>query len=658
MQLFIKSLLGKTIVIDILKESCINDLKDIIENKEGIPKNIQKLTHCGKYLNENLKLYEYNINNYDSININLCLKGGGIPSYLRHVINEYPDTHFWDSEMNVDNFFIDFNSIIYSVIIKLNKNNLNVTPVVYENNLINAIIKQLQHIICNIVKPKKLLYIAVDGPPPRAKMIQQRSRRYKTIKEDNFIKLLEDKYNVKIPVTPWNKNAISPGTSFMYKLSKTIIDHIRKRTFHIHNDNLTIIFSDDSIPGEGEHKILPNIKKIKNNELNVIYSPDADLIVLSILSDIPNIYIIREPPKYEELKIYDKHEYIYINIDVCKREFNNELTDNLEISFNDNYKKIIYDYSFLTFLCGNDFVIAAPFLKMKEGGINLLIEIYKNVWELINPNNTRTINNCQFLIYHDSNGNIKINYMFLLTLLKEISYIEEDKLKKWQKKRDKIRKRTVDNSKNTWEIELLNFQHEEYYSPLNPYYERFNRVFDKINYFEDSWSEQYNNYYFQDININDVCYEYYKSLEFCLKYYFEGYPPSWLWYYKYRAAPTIKDFVKYIENNYDDINNIKFEKDSPCKPFEQLMLILPKQSFKLLPKIININDKLDKYYPKNFVLDIVQGTKFIYSEPILPDILIDDIKEYINSIQDKFTNFEKDRNILRSKPFVYKTKKT
>ena len=128
----------------------------------------------------------------------------------------------------------------------------------------------------------------------------------------------------------------------------------------------------------------------------------------------------------------------------------------------------------------------------------------------------------------------------------------------------------------------------------------------------------------------------------------------WTWFYKYRAAPSIRQFSEYLEKNLGNIN-IVWEQSTPCTPFEQLMFILPKQSFKLLPKVLNDGD-LEEYYPKNFILDIVQGTKFIYSEPILPEIPIEVIQQKIKSVADQFTVLERERNTLRTKPYVHKAK--
>ena len=589
----------------------------------------------------------------------------GVPAYFRQIITEFSDTHFWRQDMPVDNLLIDFNSMIYQVINILNEelgqSLSTVSPINYENKLITRIIKQLQHVICEVIMPKKTVYIAVDGPPPFAKMIQQRSRRYKIIKEQNFKKELEKKYKISIPTLQWNKSAISPGTSFMVKLSKIIIQNIQQKNFQLHNEKLIIILSDDSIAGEGEHKLLPSIRRMKTqqDEVSVVYSPDADLIILTVMSGINNIFILREPKDSDvELKFYRNHEFLYLSIDKCREQFCKQMHTGIGLQ-EDYYKEILKDYSFLTFLCGNDFVIASPFLKVKEGGIQLLIDSHKEIFTELNGSefDDKSENeNYQFLI--DSKN--EINNLFLLKLMKSLANIEEDRLKKWQRKRDKIRqgirgsKREMsEQNKQPWEVELSRFNHEEYYSPLHPHYEYLNKVFDKIDYFSQDWIEQYNKHFFGNADIDKICEDYYKSINFCLKYYYEG-VPSWSWFYKYRMAPSIKQFANYLEKNLLTLK-VVWEPSVPCTPFEQLMYILPKQSFKLLPKVLNDGD-LEEYYPKNFILDIVSGQKFIYSEPILPEIPLEVIQKKIKSVQDQFTVLENERNTLRSKPYVHKAK--
>ena len=78
--------------------------------------------------------------------------------------------------------------------------------------------------VVNMVRPRKLLMMAIDGVAPRAKMNQQRSRRFRAAreakeKEEEKEKLLEEWKAMGIPVTDeskekkkaWDSNAITPG---------------------------------------------------------------------------------------------------------------------------------------------------------------------------------------------------------------------------------------------------------------------------------------------------------------------------------------------------------------------------------------------------------------------------------------------------------------
>jgi 5'-3' exoribonuclease 2 len=620
MQIYLKSLYGKTIIINDC--NTVQKIKNYILSTLRLPVHIQNITRNGKFLNNNDIVYDQ-----ETLQLTLPLKGGGIPTFFQNIITKFPDTYFSSDSIKADTLFIDFNSIIYTVIHILNQHKPNIVD--FENMLIAGVIKHLKDIIIT-VKPKKYIYIGVDGVPPRAKMIQQRCRRYKYIKELNFKKDMEKKYNINIPETTWNRSAISPGTSFMAKLSKIITNNIQQGIFH-EGSKFTIIYSDETNPGEGEHKIFNFMKELnKPNFTHVIYSPDADLIILSVVSGMKKIYILRE----------SETGFKYLSVAMCKNEFYREMEGECE--------DILKDYTFLTFFCGNDFVKNVSFLKIKDDGLDLLISIYKEVYNCIK----------QPMVIDD-----KINYSFLLLFLKELKNYEVDKMKKWQKRRDQIRngqrnkkRESYENTKPQWEVEYLRFQHEEYYSPLHPHHEKLNKVFDKINYFNKNWRKQYNDHFFPDENIDEVCGEYIKSLEFCFRYYFgNNIPPSWLWYYKYRAAPTMHDLYDYLETNMSTMGMTKFSEDGPVRPFEQLMMILPINSFKLLPKCLNVggNEELNKYYPKKFMLDILQGTKFIYSEPVLPDIPLETIKQKIKINENNFTPLEIERNTLKNKPFIF-----
>lgn len=99
--------------------------------------------------------------------------------------------------------------------------------------------------------------MAIDGVAPRAKLNQQRSRRFRSAKDmAEATKDLKDINTTEGSSAVFDSNCITPGTEFLAKVSDTIQYFIRKK---IKEDpiwhNLTVIFSGADIPGEGEHKV-------------------------------------------------------------------------------------------------------------------------------------------------------------------------------------------------------------------------------------------------------------------------------------------------------------------------------------------------------------------------------------------------------------------
>ena len=83
-------------------------------------------------------------------------------------------------------------------------------------------------------------------------------------------------------------------------------------------NNIEVVFSSHSVPGEGEHKILSYIKKNCNdtNDTNiVVYGLDADLIMLSLVSNINNVYLMRECIEFGKPQ---EGNFLYMDIDQLK----------------------------------------------------------------------------------------------------------------------------------------------------------------------------------------------------------------------------------------------------------------------------------------------------------------------------------------------------
>lgn len=80
-----------------------------------------------------------------------------------------------------------------------------------EDQIFTSIFAYVDHLFGKI-KPKKLFFMAVDGVAPRAKMNQQRSRRFRTAKEAKDVREKAEKKGEKLPdEKAFDSNCITPG---------------------------------------------------------------------------------------------------------------------------------------------------------------------------------------------------------------------------------------------------------------------------------------------------------------------------------------------------------------------------------------------------------------------------------------------------------------
>jgi len=132
-----------------------------------------------------------------------------------------------------------------------------------------------------MVRPRKLLMIAVDGVAPRAKMNQQRSRRFRSAQEAaekdqqtaEFHAMLkaqgksEDNGDGEEgPKKTWDSNSITPGTPFMDLLAASLRYWVSyKASTDPAWEKLKVIISDATVPGEGEHKIMNFVRSQRSS---------------------------------------------------------------------------------------------------------------------------------------------------------------------------------------------------------------------------------------------------------------------------------------------------------------------------------------------------------------------------------------------------------
>ena len=219
----------------------------------------------------------------------------GIPKFYRYLSERYPEINEIVTSPQYlpicDYLYLDLNGVIHNA-----THGESVTQGVKSDESVAAYIMGY---ICNIFKqiqPRKMLFIAVDGVAPRAKLNQQRSRRYRSAM-DAGNEIMSSSYTGSV----FDSNCITPGTEFMHKVDKILEYMIHMK---ISQDPLwqrcKVLYSSHSDPGEGEHKIMKFIRGLvtdpnySSNDRHCIYGLDADLILLSLSLHDVNVILLRE----------------------------------------------------------------------------------------------------------------------------------------------------------------------------------------------------------------------------------------------------------------------------------------------------------------------------------------------------------------------------
>jgi 5'-3' exonuclease len=528
----------------------------------------------------------------------------GVPTYFSYIVKNHANIikKLSSSTIRVNNLYLDCNSIIYDAVHNIDFNNLKESDA---DVIIRAVCNKIDEYISQL-KPDGTVFIAFDGVAPMAKLEQQRSRRYKSLYQNGIMRSI---YKNTKP-DPWNTTAITPGTLFMKKLNDKIYSYYQNAEKY----NLKkIIISGSDKCGEGEHKLFKYIRDFPDEHAGIntiIYGLDADLIMLSInhLPIASNIFLFRETPHFiksinSEL---EPNESYVMDIPELAKVITLDMNNGQELT-TEQQKNRVYDYIFLCFFLGNDFMPHFPALNIRTGGVDKMINAYKATIGGTNENLT--------------NGK-KIYWKNLRKLVEFLASNEEEFIKTEAKLRDRREKVKMpdetpdDKFKKFDSIPTYERALEKYINPFNPNWQ--------IRYYKTLFNVD-----IDDIRRKQICTNYLEGLEWTMKYYTSG-CPDWRWCYNYNYPPLLCDLIHYVP--YFDTEFIATVKENPVTELIQLCYVLPKQSLNLLPN--NLYNALIKkhldWYSSDCTFVWAYCRYFWESHVNLPHIDITELEKFVN----------------------------
>lgn len=577
-----------------------------------------------------------------------------------------------------DHLYLDMNGIIHGC---THPSHMDVSDVISERDMMLGIMHYLDRIITQIVKPKVSLFMAIDGVAPRAKLNQQRSRRFRSAKDmaeatKDMPKEKDEAGNVKAP-NVFDSNCITPGTEFMARVSETIKYFVQKK---IKEDpiwrDIQVVFSGHEIPGEGEHKIMEHLRMMRNqpgyrpNTRHCMYGQDADLIMLGLVTHEPHFTILREVVDFgggfdnkNSLKVVKKYtkesDFQLLHLSVLREYLFLELCRDAP---HVNLERTIDDFVFMTFLVGNDFLPHLTTLDIGEGAFDLLFKVYlehRPGWGQGN--------------YLTESGDIS-DPARLEAFLAEIGSVETETLEEREKNdADYVKKKRKWNKRDGLadgpsDAEIKAAEDAKQNDYLTMMEEMMTNRKDSL--FIDGWTpvqpgdkDFKGRYYYEKMKITPLDIEkhhalrqsYIEGLMWCLAYYYRG-CISWGWFFPYHYGPMLSD----LRNLPEMFERIKFELGTPILPFQQLMSCLPPASSTLVPLpyrqlMTSPESPILEFYPVDFEVDMNGKKNPWEGVNLLPFInihmLLDAIKKY--APDEKLTPAEKHRNRV-GEIFLYK----
>lgn len=289
-----------------------------------------------------------------------------------------------------------------------------------KKKIINEIIKNVDQRVQR-ASVAKIIYLAFDGIPEMSKCIEQKNRRSigftigkieESIEKHNvnrFEKVLNTYLNNRFK---FDRGEISAYTKFMSDL----VDGLNKK--YTGNSRVKISGVDEYSEGEAKimHELLAVDNEISNDDIILILSPDADVI---LLMGIALCHIRENKGSNPDIYVYNKE---IVTIKVLEKYINNEIKQingkmkKVQETYTDELieKSVIFrDFIFLCTFFGNDFLPKILSFSEVYDNIDILLVVYT---QTLSANNNLLINN----------GKYSVNFERLKAIIKALVTVDKD----------------------------------------------------------------------------------------------------------------------------------------------------------------------------------------------------------------------------------------
>ncbi|XP_030071789.1 5'-3' exoribonuclease 1 isoform X2 [Microcaecilia unicolor] len=553
----------------------------------------------------------------------------GVPKFYRWISERYPCLSEVVKEHQIpefDNLYLDMNGIIHQC---SHPNDDDVHFRISDDKIFADIFHYLE-VLFRIIKPRKVFFMAVDGVAPRAKMNQQRGRRFRSAKEaEEKINKAIEKGEILPTEARFDSNCITPGTEFMARLHEHLKYFVNLK---ISTDKswqgVTVYLSGHETPGEGEHKIMEFIRSEKSkpdhdpNTRHCLYGLDADLIMLGLTSHEAHFSLLREEVRFggkksqKRVSAPEETTFHLLHLSLMREYIDYEFSALKDkIPFDYDIEKIIDDWILMGFLVGNDFIPHLPHLHINHNALPLLYKTYISVLPELGG-------------YINENGHLNLThfekYLIKLSDFDREHFSEIFVDLKWFE--SKVGNKYLNEAAGTAAEEAENEKRKKLQAQENSLClaaldkseaneEKTSKSLldddpEDEDLFETEFRQYKRAYYMTKMGVEVVSDEflagqaecYAQAIQWILHYYYHG-VQSWSWYYPYHYAPYLSD----IHNI--STHKVQFELGKPFMPFEQLLAVLPAASKDLLPAcyqhlMTSEDSPILEYYPLDFKTDL------------------------------------------------------